>query len=193
MADNSPTLKELEYFYENFKIELPFIVLIKIIFSLGLYLIWWIYKMNQKLEEVDESAPETRRGLVILYLFPPMILIISLILEYLIKLPKSFVVIFDVLFWSLAIFLSLKYIYDFCTSFGKWTGSSGLAWYLFIYPGYFSIILYVLDFFYALPLLFFTIIAIPGMQAFLNIKERKFRELLEHERFNRRAPAQGGR
>lgn len=193
MGKDKLSLKELEFFYEDYEKELPFFVLVKIIFSCGLYLVWWIYKINQKLEKVDEMAPDTRRGLVILYVFPPLIIFILFVLEYLIGLAPNFLMIINVLFWSLAIFLSLKYIYDFCNIFGKWTSSNGLIWYLFIYPGYFSIILYFFDFYYALPLIFFTIIAIPGMQAFLNIKERKFREMYERDRFNRRAPAQGGR
>jgi len=183
-------LKDLEYFYDDFERETPLIVLLKIIFSLGIYTLIWIYKLNKRLEKADKSAPNTNRGVVILYLMPTFVILLSVILEFFFLFPKYIMGTYNVLFWSIIIFLSLKYIYDLCECFGKWTGSSGLFWYLAIYPGYFSIILYFLNFYYALPLLFFTIITIPAMQGFLNYKEIKFRELFERDEFNKKSRVQ---
>jgi len=189
---NTPklNLNDLEYFFEDYKREIPILVLIKIIFSYGIYIFVWIYKMNQQLERVDEMAPDSRRGFFILFLIPIVIFVISIVIEKLFQLPNYTIATYNAIFWSINIFLSLKYIYDFCESFGKWTGSNGLFWYLVIYPGYFSVILYFLDFLYVLPLLFFTIIAIPSMQGFLNIKEIKFRAMFERDQFNKKSRVQ---
>ena len=189
---NTPklNLNDLEYFFEDYKREIPILVLIKIIFSFGIYIFVWIYKMNQQLERVDEMAPDSRRGFFILFLIPIVIFVISIVIEKLFQLPNYTIATYNAIFWSINIFLSLKYIYDFCESFGKWTGSNGLFWYLVIYPGYFSVILYFLDFLYVLPLLFFTIIAIPSMQGFLNIKEIKFRAMFERDQFNKKSRVQ---
>ena len=183
-------LKDLEFFYDNFVIESPILVIIKIFLTLGLYVIFWIYKMNRALEKVDENAPDSRRGVIIICVIPPFIFILSAIFEKLFNFNKVSIITFNVVVWSFIIFLTLKYIYDFFMSFGKWTGSSGLFWYLVFYPGYFSLILSIFGFYYALPLLFFTIVSIPSMQGYINIKEREFRELYERSKFNWRARAE---
>lgn len=181
--------KDLEFFFEIYEYKSPVMVFFKMICTLGIYFIWWFYQMNLKLEKVDEDAPDSRRGLVILFFFPPMAILISFVMKFLIfpdSAKNQYLV--NILIWSIVIFLSLKYVYDFCACFGKWTASNGFLWYLFIYPGYLSAILYFFDFYYALPLLFFTIIAIPSMEAYLASKEKKFRQAKEHDRFNRIAP-----
>ena len=185
------TESDLDFFYEKYEVNYPAIILFKIIITFGLYVIWWFYKMNIKLEEVDGDAPSSKRGVIILLFLIPGFEGVLFVLEKLVFInAQNLLFIVTAIGWSLVIFLSLKYIYDFCDCFGKWTASSGLFWYLAIYPGYFSIILYFYHFYYALPLLFFSIITVPAMQAFLNIKERKFREMKEHNNFNRTAPAQ---
>ncbi len=146
-------------------------MILYMILSLSLYFIYWIYKINVKIEKILDSCPDSKRCFAILFVIPLSWATIYLLL-------KKFIFfeyfqpleIANYVMWSIIVFLSLQYIYEFCIAFGKITTTNGLVWYLFLYPGYFAIILFFLNFYYTLPLIFFPIITIPAMQASLNKK-----------------------
>lgn len=182
--------KNLKYFYSDYEIKNPILIMFFMLITCGLYLIYWFYKMNIDLERIDDSAPDSRRGVIILILLPPTWYIFYLIFKYLIFPNETFLVKIIAILGALIIsFLALEYMYEFCKSFGKVTLSNGFIWYLFIYPGYFAIILYFLDFLYTIPLIFFSIIAIPAMQAFINTRAIRSQRDDERFRFNYSAKA----
>lgn len=163
-------LRSLENFFLNDFEEKHFLkVFFLLVFSLGLYAISWIYNVNKKLELIDDDAPDSRRAIFILFLFPVGWALIYVVLSKLIFTNNPFLHYVNVIVWFLLIFLSLKYLYDFCDSFGKLTRSSGMVWYLLNYSGYLGVILILFDIYYLLYLVVIPICTIPAMQEFMNL------------------------
>ncbi len=167
-------LKRLLYFYENYRHRSPLKVLFLMFLTFGFYFIYWIYTMNVKLSEIDEDTPDPKRGLIITLLFPVFWFFSMFIVSNFILPGFAYNSYLSVFGWLLISFLSMKYNYEFCCSFSKVTCSQpGLVWYLFLYPGYFSLILLVLNFYYTFPLIFFPLITIPAMQDFINKRAKQ--------------------
>jgi len=166
----------LEQFYSEYKIKSAGKVLMLMIFSFGFYFINWIYLVNLRFSKFDkENSPNPKRGLVIMFLIPFSWLLIMGVLKRLIF--RSYVEIMfwiDVVGWILIILLFLQYLYDFCICFGKFTLSNGFVWYLFLWVGFFPLVLIPFKMYYFLPILFFPVISIPAMQEKLNFEADRF-------------------
>ena len=156
-------------FYNEFRQINPSLVLGLIILTLGLYIINWIYLNNKNFEKVDKQAPDSNRGAIIMMVLPFSWFFIILIFKKIILGPNSLILqIFEIVGWTFIIFLLLKYLLDFCLSFGRITRTQGLFWFIFILTGLIGIISIPIGFYYTMPLSFFLIISIPAMQAELN-------------------------
>lgn len=183
----------LEKFYFDFEPKSPIMVLIFMVLSLGTYFINWIYMMNLRFEKFDVNstsdfgkAPDSNRGLIVMFLIPFSWLVSMGILKKLI-----FSQYLDILFWIdlvgwfLIIFLFLQYLYDFCICFGKFTTSNGFIWYLFFWVGFFPLVLLPFEMYYFMPILFFPIITIPAMQAKINYQIDVFSRVSNDKEFYR--------
>lgn len=163
------SVKDLYYFYDDYEEKDPIKIMIFMILTLGLYFIYWIYNINNKLSELDDASPDPKRGVIILLFLPLMWYIFVLIFRFLIFTSDlGLVKGIEITGWSFVIFLSMQYLYEFCQSFGKVTHSSGLTWYLFLYVGYFSVVLLLFSFYYTVPLIVFPFFTLPAMQSFMN-------------------------
>ncbi len=179
------TNKELRYFFEDFQDKRPSKLMALMFVSVGFYLVTWMFFMNKKIEELDLEAPDSQRGSIILFFMPVLWALVMLVLKSLIFSGDNLAIgILEIVGWGIIIFLSLKYIYDFCVSFGRVTQSSGTIWYFFIYPGYLSIILAFFEFYFTLPLIFFTIVAVPSMQSFINLRYKQVHLKKTRDYFN---------
>lgn len=177
--------KEREFFFENYKDINPFKIFLYMIFSAGFYFLIWIYSNNRQLEKISENAPDTRRGFIILFAFPIFWYIISTIAKYIFfKDSGIFIYYINITGWVLIILLSLKYLYDFCIMFGEVTQTNGLGWYFLIYPGYYSIIFFFLNFYYTISLIVCFMITIPMMQSVLNDKAEEVNHKKNAQSFN---------
>ena len=158
--------RRINKFFLEYKEQNPLILMILMVCSLGLYLFIWLFLTNKELEKIDEDSPDPKRAVVILFVLPSMVITIMHFLSIIFSswMADKMIFAFGTLIWALVIFLSLQYIYDFCNSFGKFTQSSGLIWYLFLYPGYFSLILIFFNFFWTLFFVLFPIFTILAMQ-----------------------------
>ncbi len=178
-------LKTLEDFYWSYDEKNPIAVFIAMTISLGFYIITWIYFLNKELAKYDPEAPNPDRGALIMFFIPLSWYITTIVISklFLINFPSiSFTINF--LGWILVIFLGLKYLYDFCISFANITKSNALLWYLFIYPGFLAYVLAFFNFFYTFPFIFFTIIAIPSMQDFMNNRAKEIQTKRQFIYFN---------
>ncbi|MFW5705215.1 MAG: hypothetical protein ACOCXG_05230 [Nanoarchaeota archaeon] len=156
-------------FYKDFRETNPALVLGLIIISLGFYVIDWIFLRNKEFEEIDKHAPDSKRGAILLMIIPFMWFFIMIVLKHIIFSPKSpFLGIVEISGWLLIIFLILKYLYDFCISFGFITKTNGAIWFLFFLPIVPAGIGALLGYPIFLILLFLPAIVIPAMQAELN-------------------------
>ena len=161
--------EELGDFFEEYRPLDSKAIIYKIIFTLGLYIIYWLYTTNYEFEKIDKDAPDSKRSIILLLCVPIIWYIVTIIIEKLIlsDIPLASDII-KITGWFIFTFLSLQYLYEFCKSYGKITKSSALLWYLFFYPGYYSVILIFFNFYYTIPLIFFPVITVPAMQAYLN-------------------------
>ena len=153
----------------------PAIVMWFILLSAGLYIINWIYLRNKEIEEIDESAPEPRRGAVVLILLPFGWYLIMYVIKSLSGEISLLLGIMEIVVWGLIIFLIYNYLWDFCYSFATLTKTGVFLWFGLFLCGGVGIISTFFEFYYLTPLIFFTVIAIPAMQAELGtIAKNKF-------------------
>ena len=125
--------KKEEYFHNYQHVTAP-LVLGLIIISLGTFIFPWIYTKNKEFEYLDPQTPDPRRGIVVLMLLPFGWGYFFYIFKNLIF-SHPLITTIDIVGWSFIIFLILKYIFDFCQSFGKITDTSGWGWFfLFLVP-----------------------------------------------------------
>lgn len=178
-------IEKLEIFFLNdFEEENPLKVFLLIIFTLGIYALSWIYKLNTKLELIDDEAPDSKRAFSVLFILPfGWTLIYFVLLKLIFQGTNIYLSIFNYVVWSALIFLSLKYVYDFCISFGKLTRTLGIVWYFLIYSGYLGIIVLFFQIYYMWPLIVIPVLTIPSMQIFLNISARYILEEAERGHF----------
>ena len=173
MADDE--FKErLIYFYNNYEEKSPIKVLLLMLVSLGFYTITWVYFTNRVFEKLDENAPDSKRGVILLLFFPLFLFLIMFILKTIIfSETNNYLYAIEIIGWGCIIFLSLNYIYDFCVSFGMITKSRGVYWYFLLYVEYLGLVLAAFGFFYTTFLILLTIITIPFMQWYLNYKSKE--------------------
>ena len=168
-------VSENTQFYKSYKETGTSLVLGLIILTLGLYTINWIYMRNKEFESLDKHAPDSNRGAIILMVLPFAWFFITAVLEKLVFNPNSTIFsIIEILGWSLVIFLVIKYIFDFCISYGKITKTFGILWFILFLIGIIGVISIFLKIKCTIPLVFFLIIVIPAMQNELNAHFRKF-------------------
>lgn len=172
-------------FFEEYEEKNPSIQLFLMVISLGLYSIFWFYNMNREMQKIDYDTPDPQRCIVVMLFLPISWFLTHILLkETLPEIILPYLNTMNFLLWSLFIFLILKYIFDFCESFGRVTSSPHILWYLYLYPGFFSYILPLFGFYYSIPLVFFTMITIPSMQAFINSKKEEISYVKQREHFN---------
>ncbi len=121
-------------YYKEFTQTNPSLVIGLIIISFGLYIITWLYVRNKEFELLDKHAPNSIRGTVIMVLLPACWFYITFLFKELI-LDNIIIEMIELTGWFLVLLLVLKYIFDFCLSFGRITGTNGVYWSLiFLVP-----------------------------------------------------------
>lgn len=164
-------------FYKDFEEKNPFIVLLLVCVSFGLYMISWMYSVNKELRKIDENAPEPTRGALLLLIFPLGWYAISLVITslYTANILPFFATIIVPLAWIVLYLLLLKYLYDFCTSFNKMTKSPASIWFVFLIIGFLGLFGIAAGIDRLLPFSALLIICVPAMQAEMNNHFRRFR------------------
>lgn len=176
-AINNKTLMD---FYLEFKKRSPIFLFFFMLFTCGFYLINWIYKLNRRFEEFDnDNSPDSKRGLIILFMIPFIWFFLIYILKIFVFVENVFVsnILYwvDIVVWFGILFLVLQYLYDFCRCFGKFTMSNGFVWYMFLWVGFFPLVLIPFGIFYFLPILGFPIVIIPLMQFKINLERDRYK------------------
>jgi hypothetical protein len=178
--------KFLEDFYENMSPRSPALLFMMMVLSSGSYIILWIYNLNKRFEDFDSNnSPNSSRGLVIMFLFPIMWILVMFILKNLKFINLNILWYIDIIGWSFIVFLALTYIYDFCVCFGKFTMTTGVIWYMFLWVGFFPLVLLPFGISYFLPILFFPVVTIPIMQYILNHEIERFERRVLGSKFNK--------
>jgi len=186
--------EKLRYFFSDYEEKNSKILLLYIIFSFSFYIIYWIYNTNKNLLEIDENAPDPNRAITVLLIIPILWFLITYCIkkfflktgEYLLTISwnrdlNNFQIenfslgIIELLIWFLIILLIIKYFYDFCFSFGNFTKTNPLTWYVFLSSEIFGIFFLLLGFIPLFTLVFFTIITIPAMQEKMNLLSHKYK------------------
>jgi len=156
-------------FYLNYKETNAGLVLGLIIISFGFYIINWIYLKNKDFEKLDPNTPNSNRGAIIMMVIPFIWFFILMVFKNLFFDKNSlFLGIFEIVGWGLILFLVLKYILDFCNSFGKITQTFGFNWFIFYFLGILGIISIFYNFIWTIPLVIMLLIVVPMMQSELN-------------------------
>lgn len=168
MSERIPASK-LPEFYKTFSETKPSLVLGLIIISFGFYIINWIYTKNREFEILSEFAPDANRGAIIMMIIPFFWFFFIKVLQNLIFSSNNLIIgILEIVGFGIILFLLLKYLFDFCLTFGEITKSPGIIWFIPFIIGIIGIIGTFFKFFYLSPLFLFLIIVIPAMQAELN-------------------------
>lgn len=155
------------------------------ILTAGLYGLRWIYNLNIIMERFDENAPDSSRGAYVLVLIPLFWYLVTFFFNSVTPLNFQYVTdIIAIVGWTFITFLTLKYLYDFCMSYARFTWTNGFFWYLMIYIGYYSVILAFFNVTTTLFLIAFPMISIPLMQDILNKKAIEFTDRMHGKRFN---------
>lgn len=174
----------LEYLFYDYERKNVLLVFLYLFLTLGLYAIPWIYYHNKKFEEIDPSAPDSKRGAFILFIFPVFIYSFFLVAKTIFFQDSLELRIAEIVVWSIEIFLTLKYVYEFCESVGRLTVTKTWPWYLFVYIGYCSYILALFGIIYALFALIVLFIGIVSMQEAINVMCYRVKTYRDKERFN---------
>jgi len=157
---------KLGEFYKNYEERNPAYVLGLIIISLGLYVITWIYNVNNNLELLDDDAPESLRGALLMVILPFFWLFLTSFLHLFFD-----SLVFEaikLIVYILLYFLFLNYLFDFCIAFSHITRSKPLVWFLPLFLGSLGIFGYYLQLVIVSLLLIILLLMIPAMQAELN-------------------------
>ena len=172
---------ELNKFYENYEESSVVVTLFLMTATCGLYLINWLYIRNKDFAKYDENAPDTNRGAVLTLILPILWIFITWTLDNLIFHNSELFAMIKTIGWLTLMMLILKYFYDFCITFSRFTRSNELAWYYSLFPGLIFYVLVPLTFWYetifvwyTYPFLFFTVVGISAMQAKLNSEKNIF-------------------
>lgn len=155
-------------FYKNFKQINPFSILILIIFSLGFYIINWLYMRNKEFERLDDEAPSSKRGAAVILLTISWFIVSFYTNLFFLPYFTIFFVL-DILVWSILLFLMIKYLHDFCRSYAKITKTTWQIWFFFLTISVSGLLLsLVFKMFFLVPFAMFFLITIPAMQADIN-------------------------
>lgn len=162
-------IREDSEFYKQYHETSPSLVMGLIILSFGLYIINWIFLRNKDFEELDENAPDSNRGAILMIIIPFGWFFLTTILKNLIFSPNNLLIgILEIVGWGIIIFLIYKYLFDFCLSYGRITKTNGLLWFgLFIISGI-GIVGIIIENYYLIFLLPILMIIIPAMHSELN-------------------------
>ena len=138
-----------------------------IIITFGIYLIEWFYKRTEEFTYIDRFSPNPQRAATVLFIIPLGWLIISKIIK---KLIFTGIIgeIIEIIGWGLILFLIIKFIFDFCISFGRITKTNGIYWFLILLTGTIGIICTILQIYILSILTISIILTIPAMQLELN-------------------------
>jgi len=177
--------KTLIDFYLDYKMFSLVFLSFMMFFSVGFYLVFWVYNLNRKFEKFDfANSPDSSRGFVILFVIPLIWLFVMFIFKVLIFSGGGIILrVVNIVGWFLVMFLVLQYLYDFCVCFGKFTMTNGFIWYMFLWVGFFPLVLVPFGSFYFLPILMFPIITIIVMQWKLNLETDRFSRSLKDSKF----------
>ena len=173
--------ESLNSFFKNYEEKNPAYVLGLIIVSLGLYVFTWIYQINRDMEYLDDEAPDSMRGAILMAVLPfTWFFITTLILEFT---SSPIVVGIQIIVYFLIYLLVLKYLFDFCIAFSHVTRTRAIVWFSLLTIGTFGFFTYFLGTLY--PLFFFIVLflTIPAMQAELNITFHKISIKKNHHSF----------
>ena len=163
--------KEMHEFFSNFEEKNPAYLLGLIIVSLGLYLFVWIYTLNRELERLDDDAPNSTRGAVLLIIFP---FTWFFIMSYVKFLTDSIIIQFiEITIYILIYFLILKYIYELILSFSHITRTQPMLWFIAFIFGSLGVFGYYLQSYIIIALTLILVFLIPMMQSQLNITYHK--------------------
>ena len=159
-----------DIFFENYEKKDSLLVLLYMVLSCGIYLFFWLYELNKEFTEAYFEKPEANWGIMVLIIIPFLWFMTNLIFKFLIfgGVVPLFNKYLEGVGWVVIIILILKYLYEFCQVFEIITHSNAVIWYYFMFPGFISLVLTFFNFYYTLPLVFFTIICVPSMQEQLN-------------------------
>ena len=177
--------EDLYYFYEHTNEKNSILIIISLILTMGLYYLYWIYRLNKHLEHIDDKAPNTLRASFILFYIPLFWIPLSFFStiyfggEY--ALAIKFI---KILVWAFLSFVLLQYLFDFCKSYSRVTKTPAFLWYIMLYLGYFSLIMFVFDFYYTVPLVIIPILTIVSMQLILNRRHNEHKIKKQGNYFN---------
>lgn len=169
-AKERSRLSEEGEFYREYNEVNPAIILLLILITCGLYIIYWILKQNRNLEDFYEDAPDTNRGFALMVTIPISWTITFVIIKInnFWDLYPEFLLFVQVFIWTIIILLILKFLFDFCVSFAKFTKSNALVWFFLILLGIIGILGIPIKSFLITPFAFFLAITIPAMQEEIN-------------------------
>ncbi len=177
--------REKQYlFYSGILEDNPTRILFLTIITLGLYSIKWIYDINKEFLKYDDETPEPLRGLVIFFVMPFFWTCMHLFFKRFLF-PESIIVKWMIIGgWLFIMILSLKFFWDFCKVYGKFTNTKSLLWYLTFYPGYFGVAFGLLEIYNTIHFIIFPIITIAVMQLVLNNSGNKILNKFTRDKFN---------
>lgn len=156
-------------FYKDFSPMSPSLLLGLIIISLGLYIINWVYLRNKEFELLDQFAPDSKRGVIIMMIIPFTWFFILYLLKYIfLDSINLFFQIIQIVSWGLIIVLVLKYLLDFCLTYGRITNTLGLVWFIPFLLGSIGILGIIFNNVYIGLLIVPFVIILPAMQSELN-------------------------
>ena len=172
---------DLNKFYDDYERSSSILTLFFMTITFGLYIINWLYLTNKIFSKYDENAPNQNRGAVLTVIFPTVWLIFAWMMDNIGFANSELFAMVKTIGWLTIMMLILKYFYDFCLTFSRFTRSNELVWYYSLFPGMIFYVLVPLTFWYeslfvwfSYPFLFFTTIGIAAMQAKLNTEKDIF-------------------
>jgi hypothetical protein len=179
--DQILTKGELNRYYENYIYSSSVWTLLFMSLTAGIYIINWLYLTNKEFEKFDENAPDSNRGAALTLIIPVSWLVLAWIGDNLGLGNNELFRMVKTIGWLTIVMMILKYMYDFCTTFSRFTRSNELIWYYALFPGMIFYVLAPLVIWYdslfvwfTYPFLFFTIVAVSSMQAKLNAEKNLF-------------------
>ena len=162
-------------FFKEFRETSPALILGLIIVTLGLFIINWIFLRNREFDKLDKNAPNPNRGAVIMMILPfGWFFILQVLKELIFGYENLFIGIFEIVGYFLILFLLLKYLLEFCLTFGRITNTHGIFWFLLFLVGVIGLIGIIFEFYPVATLTIFLLLVIPVMQSELNSHFSRF-------------------
>ncbi len=171
------------HFYDYHEEKKGIQILGLILITIGMYIIKWIYEKNKEFEILDPDAPDSQRGAVLVFIMPFIWVSILYVLGYLLDFKDNLLFqIFEILGSLLLYFLILKYLLDFCFTFGRITKTHGFLWFIPVAFGTFGVWGIIFQIYYLMPLSLLIFGWCPGLQIEFNsyIKHHRLRRHKNH-------------